>query len=1033
MRWVDIVENLWIMGIQGTILIGVVLILRQIMKRYPKKYSYLLWLLVLVRLLCPIFLESSISLQPNLRQYINREQDEKKTGIAAAGKLFFLICQTPEQGNLDDSIIKKQMLGKMDDADAAGSAYIAKTEGDTTKAGNTDDKEKANNPGNPDSSQNTDTTKNIENIEDAGSTNNIKNSNEQQMNGKYSTNGGADKKWNTLNSDEVISVPEQKITRFKTNAVDILEIIYLLGIVITAFFCIVQYIRLRKRTAEAIRTEKGIWQSEQIGSPFVLGVFRPKIFLPYHIPEKERIYILQHERMHIRHRDPLLRLLGMTAACLHWWNPAIWYAVRKLNQDMEMYCDEAVLADASIQKKKEYSAALLHFSMRQSGLEIALTFGESNTEVRVRNIMKNKKRNIVIAGSFFLLVVICTALFLTVPKKSKDIDSSMAGKSHTEGDMPENGGDVLLVSNSITTEPVHTSEPNSTTKPDHTTKPDNIKELDHTTEPNNITELDNTTEPNNITEPDHAKESDSVWEQIKDFTLSLPDENGLVESKLIPDRMGPYSVIYFMDDTHFLIMAGELFYTTQDAVETRKTEWQMEAAQYEQEGKEYPLMKRPQTGVCVVYDWQGCPKEVYKPIKEEKAWEKAKDYDAHIAFMEKAKEARQQNWERLEDFAMPVLDKNGLVESKLAPDKMLPGSKIYYADDSHFIILSGGLYYDTPEKIDLAKENWQELIRQSENQEAISVIVPDYAKAGSYIDYTMYGYAHRIYEDKTMEESIQRALWDSQNVEVILRHGQNVPWSSLTDLEGVTLWLLDEDCRQYEISYQYNLEGAQSFQGEILMADVNFDGREDILIDTGKYKEDDAHYYACFLWSEEEQNYIQQDDIVLSSRPIESRLIYKEEMRYSKAEVLEGTWQITGCAGAASVYGLSAEEQEEIIGSNIAYRSKLHRQYQEHETEYFLSLQPDLKNNGWEVGYGNADWCVLIEQGQMEQMTKEEFLQAWKVEPASLGLTDDIITGYHITDGYDNDSGFGNNCYMLDDKTMLICYYGVFFTAQKFD
>ena len=118
-----------------------------------------------------------------------------------------------------------------------------------------------------------------------------------------------------------------------------------------------------------------------------------------------------------------LILAVLAALCLHWWNPLVWYGVHKMFQDMEMYCDEAAMAGKSLEARKEYSSAMLEYAVRQSMCAGALSFGQSNTEKRVRNVLKNKKRS---AWTFLFIILfgqLCVSVFFTVPKGSGNVQA----------------------------------------------------------------------------------------------------------------------------------------------------------------------------------------------------------------------------------------------------------------------------------------------------------------------------------------------------------------------------------------------------------------------------------------------------------------------------------------------------------------------------------------------------------------------------------------------------------------------------------
>lgn len=198
----------------------------------------------------------------------------------------------------------------------------------------------------------------------------------------------------------------------------VMKCIWGAGVFGVAVYFLLQYIKIRRQVVTAIWESGRIWRCEGIDSPFVMGVLIPKIYMPYGMPENAFQYILQHEQMHIRHKDPVIRLAGVTAVCLHWWNPLVWYGIHKMNQDMEMFCDESVMKDASIADKKIYADILLDFAMKQSGYPAVLAFGESNTEQRVAHVLKERRTKWVASVLVPVVVFVMSVTFFIVPKKA---------------------------------------------------------------------------------------------------------------------------------------------------------------------------------------------------------------------------------------------------------------------------------------------------------------------------------------------------------------------------------------------------------------------------------------------------------------------------------------------------------------------------------------------------------------------------------------------------------------------------------------
>ena len=114
------------------------------------------------------------------------------------------------------------------------------------------------------------------------------------------------------------------------------SILWAAGVVGMAGYSLVQLIRLRKRLVGALPLDRTLRLADHIDTPFVLGLFHPKIYLPSHLSDQEQAFIVCHERHHIRRGDPILRTVAYAALCLHWFNPLVWLAFRLSGRDMEM-------------------------------------------------------------------------------------------------------------------------------------------------------------------------------------------------------------------------------------------------------------------------------------------------------------------------------------------------------------------------------------------------------------------------------------------------------------------------------------------------------------------------------------------------------------------------------------------------------------------------------------------------------------------------------------------------------------------------
>ena len=172
----------------------------------------------------------------------------------------------------------------------------------------------------------------------------------------------------------------------------ILTLIWLAGMVLLLAYSLVSLLRLRRRLVGTVRLRDNIYLADHIPSPFVMGLFRPKIYLPSTLTETERGYILRHEQYHLRRRDHLVKFLSFLALCIHWFNPLVWAAFVLSGKDMEMSCDEAVVRELGEDIRADYSASLLSLATgRRIVAGMPLAFGEGDTGSRIRNLLNWKR------------------------------------------------------------------------------------------------------------------------------------------------------------------------------------------------------------------------------------------------------------------------------------------------------------------------------------------------------------------------------------------------------------------------------------------------------------------------------------------------------------------------------------------------------------------------------------------------------------------------------------------------------------------
>lgn len=169
-------------------------------------------------------------------------------------------------------------------------------------------------------------------------------------------------------------------------------------------WAVLSYIRLRRRIADAVLIEKNIYETDQIDTPFVCGLFRPRIYLPVALNGEDRRYVLLHEQAHIRRGDHLAKPLAYLALCVYWFNPILWLSYRLLCRDIETACDQAVIRSFGKEDTVQYAAALLHLGRKPSlPSAVPLAFGEEDAKGRVCSVLSYKK------PAFWLVVAAVTA------------------------------------------------------------------------------------------------------------------------------------------------------------------------------------------------------------------------------------------------------------------------------------------------------------------------------------------------------------------------------------------------------------------------------------------------------------------------------------------------------------------------------------------------------------------------------------------------------------------------------------------------
>jgi len=197
------------------------------------------------------------------------------------------------------------------------------------------------------------------------------------------------------------------------------SVVWLVGIGGMLLYMLVSYLRLCRRVRTAVRVAERVYESEQVSSPFVLGVIRPRIYLP--VNAAHRSLLLAHEQAHIVRKDHWWKPLGFLLLSVYWFQPLLWVAYVLLCRDIELACDEKVIRDLDCDHRADYSQALLNCGIpRRMVSACPVAFGEVDIPTRIRAVLRYRKPAVWIVVFALVITAAAAALFLTDPVKAEE-------------------------------------------------------------------------------------------------------------------------------------------------------------------------------------------------------------------------------------------------------------------------------------------------------------------------------------------------------------------------------------------------------------------------------------------------------------------------------------------------------------------------------------------------------------------------------------------------------------------------------------
>lgn len=330
--------------------IVLVLLLRPLVGRVSRSLCYGMWILVAVRLMCPVLLSSPVSMfnwvasydvvKSQVQGYVSGEAAADTTA-GAEGRVASGSTLTEDNTPISDSIWTEGDTSALDSAWASG---------------------------------------------DISTVGNASVLSDPAVSDNQPTSGGA---WNAGN---ILALGGNAVIEGNPAISRITCIVWIAGMGIMLLYGMGSYLRMKHRLRFATRLQGNIYENEVFDSPFVFGAIRPRIYLPYGLEGRQQDYIIRHEAFHIKRRDHLVKILAFGLLSVYWFHPLVWVSYYMMTRDMEMSCDAHVLRSMDGEGKRFYSSLLLRFATdRKLRLPEPLSFGEQSAVSRVKHILKHKK------------------------------------------------------------------------------------------------------------------------------------------------------------------------------------------------------------------------------------------------------------------------------------------------------------------------------------------------------------------------------------------------------------------------------------------------------------------------------------------------------------------------------------------------------------------------------------------------------------------------------------------------------------------
>lgn len=204
----------------------------------------------------------------------------------------------------------------------------------------------------------------------------------------------------------------------------IVSIVWIAVVACMLMFGLISYIRIKYVLRFSVKNESGNYNSEAVKSPFIFGIVKPRIYLPFNINNEDENIIVSHEKAHITRLDHLTKILTYVLLSVYWFNPLVWIYYLVLQRDIESACDQRVIKNMSAEAKKLYSVTLLKYSANNKfHTLIPVAFGEISVKQRIKSVMHYKKPTLWVTIAFVLIAVFTVLAFMTTPAKNNQLDT----------------------------------------------------------------------------------------------------------------------------------------------------------------------------------------------------------------------------------------------------------------------------------------------------------------------------------------------------------------------------------------------------------------------------------------------------------------------------------------------------------------------------------------------------------------------------------------------------------------------------------